>query len=89
MNVTRNVITLDPTLKLDEVDMPYKSFIVLYSGQIIREIIRDKGWTITKANNFLKSKFMYDPYIYSLIQRMLAENEYSLILNRNPRLVGL
>lgn len=80
----RNVIVLDPTLKLDEVDMPYKTFVVMFSGLIVSEIIRDKGWTITKAHNFLKARYMYDEYIYSVIERILAQREIHIILQRNP-----
>ena len=81
MNVTRNVIVLDPTLKLDEVDIPYKTFIVMFSGQIIKELQRDNNWTITKAHNYLKSKFMYDPYIHTLMERIRQRDGISIILN--------
>ena len=80
----RNVIVLDPTLKIDEVDMSYKSFIVQFSGLIIKKIIKDKGWTITKAHNFLKSKFMFDQYVYDIMQEIVTEREVKFILNRNP-----
>lgn len=84
MNISRNVIVLDPTLKIDEVDMSYKSFIVQFSGLIIKKIIKDKGWTIVKASNFLKSKFMYDEYIYGIMQEIVTERDVKFILNRNP-----
>ncbi len=80
----RNVIVLDPTLKIDEVDMSYKSFIIEFSGKIIRRIIKDRGWTITRAHNFLKSKFQYDPYIASLIEKIIEEEEPKIIIQRNP-----
>ena len=80
----RNVIVLDPTLKLDEIDVSYKSFIVLYSGKIIREIMNDRGWTITRSHNYLKSKFQYDEYIYSIIQVVLKKYKPWKIINRNP-----
>ena len=85
----RNVIVLDPTLKIDEVDMSYKSFIVQFSGLIIKKIIKDKGWTITKAHNFLKSKFMFDQYVYDIMQEIVTEREVKFILNRNPKMCGV
>ena len=85
----RNVIVLDPTLKIDEVDMSYKSFIVLYSGQIIKKLMKYHNWTITKAYNYLKSKFMYDEYIHKLMNEIIEEFQPKLILNRNPEFVGL
>ena len=76
----RNVIILDPTLKIDEVDVPYKSFIVQYRGFIIRRIVKDKGWTVTKASNYVSSKFEFDPYIYDIICDIINEEHPKLIL---------
>lgn len=80
----RSVIVLDPTLKIDEVDMPYKAFIEQYKGTIIKRIIRDRGWTITKASNYVASKFMYDDYIYKIMCDIIKEEQPKIILNRNP-----
>ena len=80
----RNVIVLDPTLHIDEVDVPYKSFVVQYRGKIIRRIIKDRGWTVTKASNYLASKFMYDPYIYNIMCDIVKEEHPQIIINRNP-----
>jgi len=80
----RSVIVLDPTLHIDEVDMPYKAFIEQYKGSIIKRIIRDKGWTITRATNYVASKFMYDDYIYSIMCQIIEEDHPKIILNRNP-----
>lgn len=80
----RAVIVLDPTLKIDEVDVPYKAFIEQFKGHIIRRIIKDKGWTITKATNFIASKFMYDDYVYRIMCDIVREETPQIILNRNP-----
>lgn len=80
----RCVIVLDPTLKINEVDMPYKAFIEQFKGNIIRRIVRDRKWTITKATNFIASKFMYDEYIYRIMCDIIREEEPKIILNRNP-----
>ena len=77
----RNVIVLDPTLHIDEVDMSYKSFIEQYKGQILKRIIEDKNWTVTKASNYLSSKFNYDPYVYSVMCRVILEDEPKIILD--------
>jgi DNA-directed RNA polymerase beta' subunit len=81
---TRCVIVLDPTLKLDEVDISYRSFVTVYSGLIIKEIMKDRGWTITRSYNYLKSKFVYDDYVYMIIQRVLQKYQPPIIVNRNP-----
>lgn len=80
----RMVIVLDPSLKIDEVDIPYKSFLEMYKGNIIKRIQRDKGWTITRATNFVASKFKYNKYVYSVMERVIEEEHPRIILNRNP-----
>lgn len=82
--ILRAVIVLDPTLKIDEVDIPYKAFIEQFKGSIIKRIIQDKGWTITKATNYLASKFNGSKYIYKIMDRIVKEEHPYLILNRNP-----
>jgi DNA-directed RNA polymerase beta' subunit len=84
VNITRQVIVLDPTLKIDEVDLSYKAFIKLYSGQLIKKLIKNHGWTITYAHNFLESKFNYDKYIYQLMCEIIRDQKPTIILNRNP-----
>lgn len=80
----RSVIVLDPTLKIDEVDMPYKAFIEQFKGHIIRHIIMEQGWTVTKAANYLASKFMFDPYVYKIMCDIVENEHPKMILNRNP-----
>jgi DNA-directed RNA polymerase beta' subunit len=84
----RAVIVLDPTLHIDEVDVSYKQFIVQYKGLIIKHIIADKGWTVTKTSNYLASKFKFDEYVYSIMCKIIEEECPRLILNRNPQHVG-
>lgn len=85
----RNVIVLDPTLKIDEVDLSYKSFIEAFKGNLIKRIRKDKGWSITKTRNFLSSKFMFDEYVYRIMCDFIREEQPRLIINRNPQLVGV
>lgn len=63
--------------------MPYEAFLVQYSGEIKKRICKDKGWTITKATNYLASKFTYDEYIYSIMCDIVNDG-VMIILNRNP-----
>lgn len=78
----RCVIVLDPSLKINQVDMPYKAFIEQYKGAILSYIIKDKGWTITKATNYLASKFNFDLYVYNIMCRVIDELKPSIILKR-------
>lgn len=80
----RSVIVLDPSLKINECDFPYRAFIEQFKGHVLRYIIKDKGWTITKATNYLASKFNGDDYVYEICQKIVHEDEIDFILNRNP-----
>lgn len=80
----RNVIVLDPSLKIDEVDIPYKTFVVMFSGKIMRRIKQEKGWSTVRAYNFVKTRFKFDPYIYRIMEDIIREEEPKIILNRNP-----
>lgn len=82
----RAEIVLDPTLRIDEVDVPYKMFVEDYKNLIIRRIRRERGWTITRASNFLASKFEYDPYVYRVMCDIIREEQPQCIISRNPTL---
>ena len=85
----RSVIVLDPTLKINEVDIPYKAFLKQYKSQIAKRIKEDKGWTLTRIENYLADKFNFDPYVYEIMCRVIEEDKPKLIINRNPEIVGL
>ena len=63
--------------------MPYRAFMEQYKGEIIKRIMKDKDWSLTKTKNYLSMKFKYDPYIYSIIEDIVNEGVY-IIINRNP-----
>ena len=85
----RAVIVLDPTLKIDQVDIPYKAFIEQFKGLIIRYIRKDRQWTITRATNYVASKFMFDEYVYKIMCDIVRDIKPRLILNRNPQVCGV
>ena len=85
MNYTlRAVIILDPTLKLDEVDISYKGFLIAYSSHIVKKLRQKHGWTITRSLNYLRSIFRFDQEIFDIMMESVTENRMEIILNRNP-----
>ncbi len=80
----RNVIVLDPTLGIDQVDVSYKTFLIEYGSLIIKRIKKDKNWTTTRAHNFLKSKFQFDDYVYKIMLDIIEEEKPEILANRNP-----
>ena len=80
----RSVIILDPTLKLDEVDVPYKTFAKAYSGLIVKRLVRERGWSSTKAFNYIEQNFKFNEDVYHIIEQIVAEEEIPIVINRNP-----
>ena len=85
----RAVIILDPTLKIDEVDMPYRQFLEQYKDLIVKRIMKDKGWTLTKTKNYISNKFTFDPYIYEIMNDLVKTENLRILLNRNPEPCGV
>lgn len=77
---SRSVIVLDPTLKIDEVMMPYKSFTTMFNGYIVKELMNKHGWSITQSYNYVKEKFTFDEEIYEIIQLVIKKYEPKIIL---------
>ena len=83
----RNVLT--PRLKgnIDEVELPYLTFLELYKFLLINMIVRNEGITFNNAEiyvNNCKRKFDKKLYRYmcELIKR--SKNGICILLNRNP-----
>ena len=70
----RSVIILDPTLHMDEVDISYKQFLIQYKGHIIRHLIKEKGWTVTKATNYLGAQFNFNKDVYRIMMDIVKQN---------------
>lgn len=83
------MIVLDVSLKLNEVDLSYKAFLLAYSGKIVKKLIKKYRWTITRALNYVKSKFQFDQEIYDIMREIVHEEEIQIILNRNPKDCGV
>lgn len=74
---------------MDQVSLGYKAFLLGYAGKIANKLMKRKGWTVTRAINYLKSKFLFDQEIYDIMQEIVHTEDIMIVLNRNPGMAGL
>lgn len=83
---SRNIIS--PAIagyKMDEVVLPYLTFLNLYKFEIINIISRIKNVTYTKAERlWFKASLEFNEEIYKIMKKIIVDEEVSILLNRNP-----
>ena len=65
-------------------DVPYKTFAKAYSGLIVKRLVRERGWSSTKAFNYIEQNFKFNEDVYHIIEQIVAEEEIPIVINRNP-----
>ena len=83
---SRCVIVPDPTLRVDEVDLPYQAFRVLYKYRIIYYIMKIDDIPLSKAFYRWKNAYKFDPYVYDIMMHIVNTEQPRILLNRNPTL---
>jgi DNA-directed RNA polymerase subunit beta' len=82
----RNIIS--PAIagyKIDEVVLPYLTFLILYKYEIINEIAKIKNIQLIRAEKiWYKATLNMDEEIYMLMKKMIIEEDIGILLNRNP-----
>lgn len=89
---SRSVIRQDPTLRIDQVRLPYSCLVIACEQRIINILMKTYNITPNEAwDKWYKSITVKDPVIYKILQDMIhASGEgIPVIINRNPRLWGL
>jgi len=84
---SRNVITLDPTLQCNEIDIGFPLATVFYKNWLIKEIMNDKKVPLFNAYNYLQlNSNDGNEYLYELCDRILEKYHPKILINRNPSL---
>lgn len=87
---SRVVIHLNPTLKADEITLPYKALVVLLEQRIIN--LLKKSYNITYDDAYriwYKSLTDYNDIVYEIIKTLIRKDTprgLPILLNRNPTL---
>lgn len=83
----RTVIVPNAKLKAYEVEIPYVSFVEMFSEQIVNIIKKMEGCTYGEAlQQWFNGYIQYDDKIYKIINHMLKKSKHKcrILLNRNP-----
>ena len=83
---SRNVIICGSTLRDNEVDISYNTFLQLFKYRIIYYIQKIRGINLSKAANIWKNAFQYDHFVYTVMNTINEKEEPRLLINRNPTL---
>ena len=81
----RNVIIPDSSLKIDEVDMNYLTFLELYKFYLVNIISISEGIDLVKAFRYVEScRTRFDEKLYRYMQELLTKTKghMHIILNR-------
>jgi len=83
---SRNIIS--PAIagyKIDEVVLPYLTFLNLYKFELINIISKIKNITFTKAERlWFNASLEFNEEIYKIMKKVIVDEEVSILLNRNP-----
>ena len=83
----RSVITpLSSGHEMDELHIPYLSFLELFRFQIINVIQKTKGVSILEADEiWARAQSTFDPFIHNICQELVrSQDGWPCLLNRNP-----
>jgi DNA-directed RNA polymerase beta' subunit len=71
--------------KIDEVILPYLTFLNLYKYEIMNIISKVKNIRYTDAQKiWYQASLKVDEEIYMIMQKMITDEEIAILLNRNP-----
>jgi DNA-directed RNA polymerase beta' subunit len=82
----RNIISpAKAGYKIDEVVLPYLTFLNLYKYELINTISRIKEIKIIEAEKlWYKATLKLDEEIHMIMKKMIMDQEVAILLNRNP-----
>jgi DNA-directed RNA polymerase beta' subunit len=78
----RSVITLDTSLKLDEVDIPFSMAITAFQYKITHMIATRYNMTLERAYHFINT-YERDPIVLECLDEIMAEG-YWIVILREP-----
>ena len=82
----RNIISpAKAGYKIDEVVLPYLTFLNLYKYELINILTKIKGVNYVEAEEiWFKASLRIDEEMYKIMKKMIVDEEVAILLNRNP-----
>lgn len=81
---SRCVIIPDPTLRVDEIGLPYHAFRVLFRYRIIYWLMQHDNISLAKAYHKWQNSLKFDQHVYDVMNFILEKECPMVLLNRNP-----
>ena len=81
-----NVIVPDPSLRDNEVDLSYHTFLELFKYKIIYYIMKLDDITLSKAYSIWKAASTFNEKVYDIMQYIIHAEDVRVLINRNPTL---
>ena len=85
-NSSRNVICPDPTLRDDELDLSYHTFLELFKFKIIHYLMKINDISLQKAYSKWQKAYKFDNHVYEIMQYIVKKEKPKVLINRNPTL---
>lgn len=71
--------------RLDEIVVPYRTFLELYKFELINMIAKIKNVGYKEAEEIhFNASLRFDEEVYLLMKKAISENDVEVLLNRNP-----
>lgn len=81
----RNVIVPDATLRADEIDIGYLTFLELYRYEIIGYLVKMTDMTYEDASQeWFESTISFNQRVYEIMLYIVENNDTRVLVNRNP-----
>ena len=83
---SRNVIIPKQSLRANEVDLSYHTFLAVFRFKIIYYLMKMDNMSLSQANDEWANAYKFNPRIYEIMQFMIKKEDVHIIMNRNPTL---
>ena len=82
----RSIIVPDPTLRIDEIRLPYNGLLELLQQTIINILANSYNYSYAKAYSvWYKAQISFNQTIYDIVENLIKyHNGIPIIVNRNP-----
>ena len=84
---SRNVIIPDPTLRDDELDVSYHTFLELFKYPIMHYIMRLEDVPLSTAYRIWRNAYSFDHRVHQIMMYIVQHEDTRLLINRNPTLL--
>lgn len=86
----RAVIAQDPTLRIDEIKLPYVELVITQQQKIINILHRTYNMSMQEAYYIWeRAKVKKDPRVYEILESLIHYGDgMKVLINRNPKYCG-